>query len=73
MGKVLPISLNLNFTPNTLDCYGLITPYSSDSTRWTIKLLVIAELGPCRAHFIFGSKYSWTKNKGSEQKSMPYS
>jgi len=24
MGKVLPISLKLNFTPNILGCYGLI-------------------------------------------------
>jgi len=23
MKKILPISLNLNFTPNTLGCYGL--------------------------------------------------
>jgi len=23
MEKILPISLNLNFTPNTLGCYGL--------------------------------------------------
>jgi len=24
IGKILPISLKLNFTPNTLGCYGLI-------------------------------------------------
>jgi len=24
MGKILPVSLNLNFTPNTLGCYGLM-------------------------------------------------
>jgi len=28
MGKILRISLKLNFTPNTLGCYGLI--YNSD-------------------------------------------
>jgi len=26
MGKILLISLKLNFTPNTLDCYGLAGP-----------------------------------------------
>jgi len=29
MEKILPISLKLNFTPNTLDCFGLrMQPYS---------------------------------------------
>jgi len=26
MEEILPISLKLNFTPNTLGCYGLKTP-----------------------------------------------
>jgi len=53
MEKILSISLNLNFTPNTLGCYGLTKPIAKaraaklGQERRRKLLFAIAPLG-CR-------------------------
>jgi len=39
MEKILPISLKLNFTPNTLGCYGLIATLLGNKILTDIKKL----------------------------------
>jgi len=57
MGKILSISLKLNFTPNTLGCYGL--------TKLKLKVERLRLNGGVRLHgkkwFCYGNKISDNK------------
>jgi len=46
MGKILRISLKLNFTPNTLGCYGLIFGCYSTFARGTVYPLTVFRWKP---------------------------
>jgi len=48
VGKILPISLNLNITPNTLGCYGLkLAQYRRISVMILLKIDQVAKLSKC--------------------------
>jgi len=67
MGQILPISLKLSFTPNTLGCYGLsafsLIPYFWNDLIWYVFLVL----------FTTSSYFSVLSNSICSQLSASYS